>query len=42
MDSTPANSDEIQSQLQRNDYVSTLFDFCINPSHEDSVKDSSP
>ena len=31
-------SDDIHSQLQRIDYVSTLFDFCINPSYEDSVK----
>ena len=31
-------SDDIHSQLERNDWVSTLFDFCINPSLEDSVK----
>ena len=29
---------DIHSQLERNDWVSTLFDFCINPSLEDSVK----
>ena len=31
-------SNDIHSQLQGNEWVSTLFDFCINPSHEDSVQ----
>ena len=35
--STPANSDEIHSELQGNIEVYTLFDSCINPSHEDRV-----
>ena len=33
-DGTAASSDDIHSQLQTNHWVSTLFDFCINPSHE--------
>ena len=31
-------SNDIHSQLQENEWVSTLFDFCINPSHEDGVQ----
>ena len=29
---------DIHSQLEENELVSTLFDFCINPSHDDSVQ----
>ena len=32
------HSDDIHSQLQGNEQAFILFDFCINPSHEDSVK----
>ena len=31
-------SNDIHSQLQRNEQAFSLFDFCINPSHEDSVQ----
>ena len=31
-------SDDIHSQLQGNEQAFTLFDFCINVSHEDSVQ----
>ena len=30
-------SDDIHSQLQENEWVSTLFDFCINPSHKGNL-----
>ena len=30
-------SDDIHSQLEGNDWVSTLFDFCMNPSHEGTI-----
>ena len=32
-------SDDIHSQLQGNELAFTLFDFCINPSHEDKCKE---
>ena len=31
-------SNDIHSQLQGNEQAFTLFDFCINPSHEDSIQ----
>ena len=33
-DGTFASGDDIHSQLQGNEWVSTLFNFCIKPSHE--------
>ena len=32
-------SDDIHNQLQGNELAFTLFDFCINPSHEDKCKE---
>ena len=33
-----ACSNDIHSQLQGNEQAFSLFDFCINPSHEDRVQ----
>ena len=39
-DGTVASGDDIHSQVQGNEQVSTLFDFCINPSHEGTLAES--
>ena len=33
-------SNDIHSQLQENEWVSTLFNFCINPSHKGTLAET--